>query len=226
MHANHIMLMGRMLLVRGEESLDAEEAEWASAVEEPSAASHSTTSLSISSISSRILSRILVWPTIFRRSSSLWWCRARAHWDSLERILLMYKYCWGMVMYGDMLLSGGWEVANEVGEGKNNFNTLKNFKLSSRPLTLTWSPVYIYIYMCGCVCVFMTLLLYINIVRVFVNMHVHYAAVMLLFDRGWKGRLRKFWSDNAVSTNTLKDKFATTSSTGRFLRERFKVFRF
>ena len=42
MHANHIMLMGRMLLVRGEESLDAGEAEWASAVEEPSAASHST----------------------------------------------------------------------------------------------------------------------------------------------------------------------------------------
>ena len=153
MHANHIMLMGRMLLVRGEESLDAGEAEWASAVEEPSAASHSTTSLSISSISSRILSSILAWPTIFRRSSSLWWCRVRAHWDSLERILLMYKYCWGMVMYGDMLLSGGWEVANEVGEGKNNFNTLKNFKLSSRPLTLTWSPVYIYIYMCVCVCV-------------------------------------------------------------------------
>lgn len=152
MHANHIMLMGRMLLVRGEESLDAGEAEWASAVEEPSAASHSTTSLSISSISSRILSSILAWPTIFRRSSSLWWCRARAHWDSLERILLMYKYCWGMVMYGDMLLSGGWEVANEVGEGKNNFNTLKNFKLSSRPLTLTWSPVYIYIYVWVCVC--------------------------------------------------------------------------
>lgn len=32
----------------------------------------------------------------------------------------------------------------------------------------------------------MTLLLYINIVRVFVNMHVHYAAVMLLLRQGLK----------------------------------------